>query len=112
MKQYFYTDGSPIEIGDRVMCAIAHPDGNGDLDVGDVGTVAAFTDTGNRYHGPIGISWDREISIGHTLFANGKCNAVEGHGWWVDEKEISRAFPEQAEFEPAASTDIYAMLGM
>ena len=110
MKQYFYTDGSPIEIGDRVICVIAHPDDNGDIYAGDFGTVVTFTDDG--YYRPIGVSWDNQIVNGHELFANDKPNAADGHGWWVHEKEIGRAFPEQAAFEPAASADIYAMLGM
>ena len=110
-KQYYYFDGRPITIGDRVMCVIDHPDGNESLHVGDLGTVTVFTDI--DYYRPIGVEWDHLIEKGHSLWARDQENAADGYGWWVLEKEIYTLAPDvQPEFEPAESGDILAMLGM
>ena len=107
---YLYRNGSSIQIGDRVICTVDHPDDNPDIICGSLGTVVVFDEEFYRH---IGVEWDNEIKDGHSLRSSG-VHAKDGHGWWMKEQEIEYAmceYPEE-DFEPAEPAAVFAMLGM
>lgn len=79
-----------FQIGDRVRCVNECPDDNDGIHIGDTGTVCDIDEVGRL---SVGVSWDHEISLGHTC----KGGCAHGHGWYVNESDIeliSEASPD------------------
>ena len=83
-------------IGDRVVIAMDHPDGNVDLVRGVLGTITEVPDMEGDWYS---VDYDIEIDGGHD------CGGVsrDGHGWRTPEKYLGFAVME-AEDEISAES--------
>ena len=84
-------------VGDRVVAARDIATQNGEIHIGDEGTVC------DSIGSSIGVAWDRNIG-GHDL-SNGLCEA--GHGWYMTRQDIKL----KAYAAPSAS-ELSTLLGV
>ena len=81
-----------LNIGDRVVSTVNHPDGNPDIIVGSTGTVCAIDDR-------VGVCWDEPIESGHNCRCDGEGRCEHGYGWWVYEDQIEPEPDDDTTFE-------------
>ena len=76
------------QIGDRVVCAVEHPDGNKRLTVGMTGIVVTRRETVIRKV-IYGVRWDERVN-GHNCA--GECE--DGYGWEMYEEELRPGYSD------------------
>ena len=92
-SQYIYT------VGDRVVAARDIATQNGEIHIGDEGTVC------NSIDSSIGVAWDRNIG-GHDL-SNGLCE--DGHGWYMNRHDIQ---PSCKAYTVPSVSELSTLLGV
>ena len=83
-----------FEIGDRVCLIVDHPGENRTLMTGSCGTIVQLD-----YDGA-GVEWDQEIKEGHTCDGT----AMDGHGWFVDQRNL-RLIDEEQDYDMIMVSD-------
>lgn len=93
-----------LNVGDRVVCTVDHPDGNYKIYKGYTGTIRHDRD---RFPYRYGVEFDKDID-GHSL--DGLVN--NNQGWWMREDELKLLVsPEEGEeFDVDESIDILSLM--